>query len=210
MRITWLGHSCFKLEKDGYTVIVDPYKDGSVPGLAEVRECADLVLCSHEHGDHSGRECVKLQGGGRSPFKITEIPTYHDEWGGKKRGENVIRIFDDGHSRAAHLGDLGCPLTPDQEELLMNLDLVMIPVGGFYTIDGGTAAGIVKKLRPGKAVPMHYRDPKKGYGFDVISTLEPFTGAFESVVKLEGNSLDTEKDYGAQVIVLEPGNAAEV
>lgn len=60
MHITWLGHSCFKIEKGGYSVIIDPYKDGSVPGLKNIRESADMVICSHEHGDHNGRECVRV------------------------------------------------------------------------------------------------------------------------------------------------------
>ena len=163
MHLTWLGHSCFKIEKEGYTVIVDPYKDDSVPGLRKIRETADLVFCSHEHGDHCGRECVKIREGGKNPFQITEIPTYHDDSEGSQRGKNIIRIFDDGEARIAHFGDLGCLLTPEQEELLGGLDLVLIPVGGFYTIDGETAAEIVKRIKPKKVIPMHYRDSKRGY-----------------------------------------------
>lgn len=206
MHLTWLGHSCFKIEKEGYTVIVDPYKDDSVPGLRKVRETADLVLCSHEHGDHSGRECVKIREGGKNPFQITEIPTYHDDSEGSQRGKNIIRIFDDGEARIAHFGDLGCRLTPEQEKLLGGLDLVLIPVGGFYTIDGETAAEIIKRIKPKKVIPMHYRDPKRGYGYEVIGPVQPFTKAFPDVVVMGGSEADTEKDYGGSVLVLEPKN----
>ena len=206
MHLTWLGHSCFKIEKEGYTVIVDPYKDDSVPGLRKIRETADLVFCSHEHGDHCGRECVKIREGGKNPFQITEIPTYHDDSEGSQRGKNIIRIFDDGEARIAHFGDLGCLLTPEQEELLGGLDLVLIPVGGFYTIDGETAAEIVKRIKPKKVIPMHYRDSKRGYGYEVIGPVQPFTKAFPDVVVMGGSEADTEKDYGGSVLILEPKN----
>ena len=131
MKLTWLGHSCFKMESNGYTIILDPYEDGYVPGLAPVRETADAVFCSHEHSDHNGRETVTLkQDGVLSPFTITEIHTWHDDARGTKRGSNCIRIFDDGTYRVAHLGDLGCELEPEQIEALKGLDAVMIPVGG--------------------------------------------------------------------------------
>ena len=206
MHITWLGHSCFKIEKGGYSVIIDPYKDGSVPGLKNIRESADMVICSHEHGDHNGRECVRVTEKTDCPFKIISLLSFHDDAGGTRRGESAITILEDGDERIAHFGDLGCALTAEQESLLENLDLALIPVGGFYTIDGKTAGEIVKKLHPRKVVPMHYRDVDKGYGYAEISTVDPFLQAVGSAVFLEASSMDTEKDYSAQMIVLEPAN----
>ena len=88
MKITWLGHSCFTVESQGYKIVLDPYKDGSVPGLAPVREEADLVLCSHGHGDHCGTECVSLRQGTPSPFTAETIDTWHDNKKGALRGPN--------------------------------------------------------------------------------------------------------------------------
>lgn len=68
MKLTWLGHSCFIIESQGYRIVLDPYQDGSVPGLAPVRAEADLVLCSHGHSDHCGIECVSPRQGVTSPF----------------------------------------------------------------------------------------------------------------------------------------------
>lgn len=73
MKITWIGHSCFKIEEGGYRIILDPYEDNSVPGLGPVRETAEAVLCSHEHGDHNARKRVTLVSGGESPFTVTKI-----------------------------------------------------------------------------------------------------------------------------------------
>ena len=107
MKLTWIGHSCFKIEKDGFVILTDPYGDGSVQGLAPVRETADLVLCSHEHGDHNARDLVKLEEGKKNPFTIETIQTYHDDAKGAKRGPNQIFIIDDGGKQDCSSGRSG-------------------------------------------------------------------------------------------------------
>ncbi|MBQ0000341.1 MAG: MBL fold metallo-hydrolase [Clostridiales bacterium] len=207
MKITWLGHACFKVEADGYTVVFDPYKDGSVPGLGNVSETANMVLCSHEHGDHSGRECVKITDG-TAPFTVTKIETYHDETKGTKRGPNTIHILDDGTCKVAHLGDLGCDLEPAQIELLKDMDAVMIPVGGFFTIDAKQAAALIGEIQPKMAIPMHFRSDKnmkKNFGYDVIGTVSEFTRLFEDVKVLDESSADT-AEAAAKIVVLQPAN----
>lgn len=115
LTITWLGHSCFKVESGGYSVVFDPYADGKVPGLKPLRIEADEVLCSHEHSDHNFREAVTLRNRNvASPFRIQEISTYHDEKQGDLRGKSTIHILDDGVFRIAHMGDLGCELPKEQ------------------------------------------------------------------------------------------------
>ncbi|RHP48078.1 MBL fold metallo-hydrolase [Clostridium sp. AF32-12BH] len=201
MKITWLGHSCFKLESQGYTIILDPYEDGYVPGLAPVRETADAVFCSHEHNDHNARTVVTLKNSDvPSPFAITEIHTWHDEVQGAKRGANGIRIFDDGTYRVAHLGDLGCELEPEQLEQLKNLDAVMIPVGGFFTIDAAQAKKLVDQIQPRVTIPMHYRS--ENFGYDVLGTLEDFTALCDCVVEYPGNSIELNEEMLQQTAVL--------
>ena len=201
MKLTWLGHSCFKMESNGYTVILDPYEDDYVPGLAPVRETADAVFCSHEHKDHNARAVVTLkQDQTPSPFTITEIHTWHDEVQGAKRGENCIRIFDDGTYRVAHLGDLGCELEPEQIEQLKGLDAVMIPVGGFYTIDAMQAKVLFDQIQPRVTIPMHYR--WADFGYDVIGTLDEFTNLCDCVVEYAGNSIELNGEMLQQVAVL--------
>ena len=85
MKITWIGHSCFKVEEAGYRIVFDPYDDGYVPGLGPVRETAEEVLCSHEHGDHNARKRVTLVSGSKSPFTVTKIETFHDPLKGDRR-----------------------------------------------------------------------------------------------------------------------------
>ena len=121
MLLTWIGHSCFKIESNGFTLILDPYEDGYVPGLKPLRETADMVLCSHDHGDHNAKDLVEIKEGKNCPFTITTIDTFHDEVQGAKRGPDKIHIIDDGNVRIAHLGDLGCELEDEQIQQLKDL-----------------------------------------------------------------------------------------
>ena len=203
MKIKWIGHSCFKIEKDGYSVVFDPYDDGYVPGLNPVREEANEVICSHEHGDHNARNRVELKEGAQCPFIITSLESFHDDKEGSLRGENRITILEDGEVRLAHFGDQGC--MPGQEILdeLMDIDVALIPVGGHYTIDGVEAAELVKRINAKTVIPMHFRDEK--FGFDVISGVDVFVnamGAAEFTEKSEYHT-DTKKEG---VVVLVPAN----
>lgn len=204
MTLTWLGHSCFLVESQGYQIVLDPYAPDSVPGYQPVSAQADQVLCSHEHRDHHGIEQVTLRQGGVSPFTIETISTWHDDQQGALRGPDTIHILDDGSCRIAHLGDLGCELTDQQKQPLKNLDALMIPVGGFYTIDAAQAKALVDELKPRVVIPMHYRG--EGFGYDVIGPLAPFTDLCSNVVTYSTSQLELTPQTAAQVAVLAPQN----
>ena len=206
MKIIWIGHSCFRIEQDGYAIIIDPYEDGSVQGIGPVREKADLVLCSHEHGDHNARKVVTLSGTDEKelPFTVTRLETYHDDVKGAKRGPNTIHVISDAKARIAHMGDLGCEPTAEQMEMLQGLDVMLVRVGGFFTIYAKQAADLAGKLEPKVVVPMHYRSINKGFGFDVLGTVEEFTKKMSEVKILTGSELDTEALPQAKVAVLQP------
>ena len=202
MRITWIGHSCFKIESGGYSIVIDPYEDGSVEGLSPVRETADMVLCTHEHGDHNFRAGVKITSSSAAPLNVETIKTFHDDEHGVRRGKNKIYIISDGKTRVAHLGDLGC--YPDDIDSLKNLDVVMIPVGGFYSIDGKRAAKIIKEIKPRIAIPMHFRRPDNAFGFDVLSTVDDFLGEFDEFLRLDSSTIDTSAMDCTPIEVLTP------
>ena len=206
MKITWIGHSCFKIEEGGYRIILDPYEDNSVPGLGPVRETAEAVLCSHEHGDHNARKRVALVPGVESPFTVTRIETYHDPLKGVLRGRNTIHILATADKRIAHFGDLGCSLTSEQLAQLKDLDIAMIPVGGHYTIDAAQAAALVRKINPVHVIPMHYRGEGDAFGFGVIGTVKQFTDQMDSVTFIGGSTLDLDTLPAEQVLVLNPQN----
>lgn len=204
MKITWIGHACFRVDTNAGSVVLDPYADGAVPGLEPVRENANLVLCSHGHRDHNAPECVNVTPAAGDGLKITKIATWHDDAQGTKRGPNTIHILETAEGRVAHLGDLGCALEPEQAELLKGLDVLMIPVGGFFTIDGVQAAEICRQLQPKHVIPMHFRNP--GFGYDVISTVDCFTEQMGACAMLPGAVFDTTEQIPEQVLVLTPQN----
>lgn len=206
MKIVWLGHSCFLVESKGYRIVLDPYRDSSVPGYSPLRIEADEILCSHEHADHSGTECVSLRKGGESPFTITKLSTWHDGRKGALRGPNTIHILDDGTYRIAHLGDLGCRPEPEQMEQLTGLDLVMIPVGGFYTIGGEQAASLAIQMRPRVCVPMHFRGD--GFGYSEISSANDFLDLQSRVTVRGGSEFSLEDEDVRGVILLTPQNVS--
>ena len=202
MKITYLAHACFRIESKGYAIVIDPYEDGSVPGCGPIREQADQVLCSHGHHDHNAADCVTLRKGETSPFRVEVIDTWHDDQEGALRGANRIHILDDGECRLAHLGDLGCRLTPDQLEKLRGVTALLIPVGGHFTIDAGQAHTLAEELAPTVTIPMHYRT--ENFGFDVIGTLEEFTRLRGNVVEYPGGELELAPGLDRQTAVLTP------
>ena len=199
MKITWYGHSCFKIETDAGSVILDPFQDGTVPGYAPLRLCADLVLCSHEHSDHNGRSCVEISGE-PCAVKVDKIETWHDDARGAKRGKNTIHSLSAEDMRLIHLGDLGCALTEKQVETLKDADALLIPIGGYYTIDTEQALAIAEQLRPRVVIPMHYRDAR--HGFPVISTADAFRDACYHPVEYAGNTFELSRETEPQTAFL--------
>jgi L-ascorbate metabolism protein UlaG (beta-lactamase superfamily) len=178
LKIKWHGHSCFELSYNGHTAVIDPYKD--VTGYPELHCEAGEVYASHtQHDDHGYFDAVKIiQQPGASPFHITTIDTFHDPEGGKLRGKNKITVFEADGIRAAHFGDLGEELTDVKLAELHDIDVAMIPAGGFYTIDGVQAAQLAGRLDAKIVIPMHYR--RDGRGYDVISGPDVFMNSLGS------------------------------
>lgn len=188
MKLTWLGHACFLLEQDGYTILLDPY--AGVEGYPPLRAAAHRVLCSHQHFDHNAVELVEKRPPRESPFAIREIAAFHDDRGGAVRGENTVRVFSAGGVTAAHLGDLGHQLSQEQAAAIGPVDLVMIPVGGTYTVDAAGAKQVCETLMPRWIVPMHYRHTP--YGLPNVDGVENFLTLWrpEQVHRLEGSVLE--------------------
>ena len=201
MIIQWLGHACFKITGNDESVIIDPFEDGSVPGYRPIREQANMVLCSHDHHDHNAVGCVKLLPQIRGEFEVEKMATWHDNVQGAKRGPNTIHLLTSEGYRIAHLGDLGCSLTSQQIEALQDLDVLMIPVGGYFTIDADQAARIVSQLRPRITIPMHYHEGALGY--EVLSEVNAFTRQFEKVLWLTTDTLELSDELQDEIVVLD-------
>lgn len=178
MHIIWRGQSCFEIiasQKAGEQVkiVIDPFSEDI--GLKLPKTEADILLVSHEHHDHNnikgvGGEPFLIQGPGeyeRKDIFIQGIPSFHDEKEGKERGLNTIYTIETEEMRLCHLGDLGQKeLTPEQLEKIGDIDILMVPVGGTYTIDVKGAAKIISQIEPRVAIPMHYYLPKLSIKID--------------------------------------------
>jgi len=164
MDITYFGHSSFRIKGKTATVVTDPYDPVDVGLKFPKHIAADIVTVSHGHKDHAAVAQIEenpyvVRGPGEYEIKgvgIIGLSTYHDEEKGVKRVKNTIyRIEIDGVA-LVHLGDLGHTLSTDQVDALDGVGILMIPVGGVYTIDPATAVEVINELEPSIVIPMHY------------------------------------------------------
>ena len=213
MKIKWLGHSSFMITSDsGTKVITDPYTPGGF-GLnyGEIRESADVVTVSHEHGDHNN---VAAVGGNPEVVKgTTEIkgikfngtPTHHDDAGGDQRGNNIIFCFEVDGVAVCHLGDLGHPLGDKEITEVGKVDILLIPVGGNFTIDAKIATEVCNKLSPKVIIPMHYQN-ERCPSFPV-SGVEEFLQGKAGVSRPDASEAEFkqgELPATTQIVVLQP------
>lgn len=170
MNIQYYGHSCFKITtkpagrgQEDVNAFIDPF-DKSI-GLRPPQGQADIVLVTHNHPGHNNVEALKgspvvVDIPGEYSIKginIVGIPSYHDANLGQDRGRNNIYLIETEDIRICHLGDLGTDLNEKQLEEIDGVDILMIPIGGIYTIDAKKAIDIIKKLEPKMIIPMHYK-----------------------------------------------------
>ncbi len=167
MIITWQGHSCFKIQdkqgSDGITVVTDPFNKEI--GLKVPNFEADIVTISHDHDDHNNANSLRgkafiVDSPGEYDFKdvlIEGIDSFHDDKEGAERGRNTIYRFEIDDISVSHLGDLGHALDSAQLERLTGTDILLIPVGGTYTLDAKKAVEVISQIEPRIVIPMHYK-----------------------------------------------------
>ena len=201
IKLKWLGHSCFRVEAEDYVIIMDPYANQYVPGLHDLKESANLVLCSHDHEDHGCASIIKIMRSAlKDPFDISYVECPHDDAGGALRGMNKIYILEYNGIRIAHFGDIGCPLTKEQISALGRLDCAMVPVGGHYTMEPGKIKEMVDALKVKVVIPMHYRSAN--FGFPIIGTLDSYLTLCNDVKKYPSDTIEITDNMEKQTAVL--------
>lgn len=200
MKLIWYGHSCFKVICENGTVVFDPYAPGSVPGLELPELKADAVICSHGHSDHCAPERIILSGH-KPEMKLRQIETFHDSKHGELRGRNLVSVISSEGMNLAHLGDLGHELSGTQLEELGSIDVLLIPIGGYYTIDAAQAKRITDAVKPRIIVPMHYR--RGAQGIQQVCGVDRFLELFRSadIKVLSRHSLEITADTEPGVYV---------
>ena len=202
LTIRWFGQSFFQIEDSaGRLFAIDPH---AIPAFGRTPVRADFVLCSHSHDDHAlleiidtgakdarikendvyrgvvenkaGKQDWKLHDEKRGPTKFRNVATYHDTTNGMQRGKNSVWVIQVDGLTVCHMGDLGHELSELQVKGIGAIDILMVPVGGIYTINGEQAAAVVKKLKPRLfVIPMHYGVP----GYDDLTGPEEFLSEFK-------------------------------
>ncbi|RJQ28660.1 MAG: MBL fold metallo-hydrolase [Peptococcaceae bacterium] len=212
VKITWLGHACFLFEdQSGTRVLTDPFNKMVGYPVPEINVA--VVTVSHEHSDHNAVQILPgnpavIRGPGThniSGLTVKGIATFHDGARGSERGSNTVFVIEMENIKICHLGDLGHQLDAGQAQEIGSVDVLLVPVGGTFTIDSAGAKQVVEALRPKLAIPMHYHTEMVKLP---ISPVENFTNLFQNVkeakfLELSPVSLPDE----TEVVVLELSRA---
>ncbi|GLI20070.1 MBL fold metallo-hydrolase [Tepidanaerobacter syntrophicus] len=194
MKIRWLGHSCFLLEaNDGTKIVTDPF-DGSVGYKIPMVE-ADIVTVSHEHYDHNYVEGIQgepevIRSAGECAIdgiNIKGVPAFHDEAKGAKRGPNIIFVFEIDGLRICHLGDLGHLLSKSQLEEIGDIDVLLIPIGGTFTVNAEGALAVIDQISPKIVIPMHYKTPAVSMPIDPV---DKFVEKIGNAERIDSNTIE--------------------
>jgi len=217
MNINWHGQSCFQIfsaqGKDNHvSIVIDPFDEST--GLKLPKLQADIVLVTHEHSDHNNVKAVSgepfiIKGPGEYDIKkvfIQGISGYHDNVQGTQRGSITIYTIETEEMRLCHLSDLGQKeLTSSQLDKIGDIDILMIPIGGIYTIDAAEAVKVMAQIEPRVIIPMHYKIPKLKIKLDDIDKFLKNLGIKkpESLPKLSIKKKDISAEE-AKIIILQP------
>ncbi len=203
MEISWLGHSCFKISHDGYSVVIDPY-DLTNANYPVLSASADAVLCSHEHRGHSYRAGVKLSGTQRPcPYTVETIDTFHDTSYGTLRGKNKVHIIKWDGYKIVHLGDLGSVLSDSEKAEIFGADVLMINAGGFRAMPSDKTKPLADELGARVVIPMHYAHD--GCGNRRMERVNAFTDQYMPLPIVhfyDTNTIRIDADTPEQVAVL--------
>lgn len=175
MKIKWYGHAAFLITSNqGVKIITDPYESGAYGGqlaYGKIRDQTDIALTSHDHADHNdtksllGSPQIVKERGTKSVKGVSfrGIATYHDSSKGSERGANTIFTFSVDGIKVCHLGDLGHVLSEKEIAEIGPVDILFIPVGGYFTIDSKEATQVGEQIKPKVLIPMHFKTEKCGF-----------------------------------------------
>jgi L-ascorbate metabolism protein UlaG (beta-lactamase superfamily) len=216
MKIKWLAHASFLITADsGTRIVTDPYHaDGDKLRHGEFKETADIVTVSHGHGDHNNVNTVKgnplvldkaaVTGVKDKTIKIKTVMAAHDDADGSKRGQNIIFCFEVDGVNICHCGDLGHPLSDAQVKAIGKVDVLLIPVGGFFTIEPPVASRVCDLLKAKIILPMHYKTDKIGIP---IKPADEFLKGKNNVKRVDASEIEVKAGKlpaAAEIIMLKP------
>lgn len=200
--IIYLGHASFLLKAKDFSLVIDPYRNESVPNLTFPKGIeVDQVFCSHDHFDHNAKDLVKIKNNPK-PIDVVEKTVPHDDCGGAKRGMNKIRMFNIDGYKVVHMGDTGCVLSLKELEPFVGCDVLLAPINGYFTIGPNELKQIVKIINPRILIPMHYYMDEYQSGYPDGNMIEKFKKLFPDYQYLDNEELDlgTWKQYQGSLL----------
>lgn len=215
MKIQWLGHSSFLItSQDNKKIITDPYTPGRGLSYAPITDSADVVTKSHDHPDHNntravrGNPVVLAQAGVQTVkgLEIRAVELFHDESGGTQRGNDLAFCFKIDGLNLCHLGDLGHRLTQTQISSISPVDILFLPVGGYFTVDAKAASDVARSLNPKLIFPMHYKTSKADFP---IAGVDDFLKDKKNVLNLKTSEFEIKKEnlpHDTEIVVLQSAN----
>ena len=213
MEVTWYGHAAFLITTgQGIKIITDPYKPGGGISYKAIPDEADIVTVSHEHDDHNYVEGLPgkpqvIKGAGRHEVKgvvIEGFTSYHDDAGGSQRGHNTIFTFDADGIRTCHLGDLGHFLSDQEVQQIGHVDVLCIPVGGFFTIGPQEATTVADQLQPKLTFPMHVKTEKCALPIEPVNAFLQGKREVQTLATSTFSFTKEELNDGIGIVVLQP------
>ena len=211
MKIKYLAHAAFLITSDNGTKIInDPYEPEPGINYSMINETADIVTVSHQHTDHNYVQSIK---GSPRIVKTSEevkgvnvkaVPAYHDTTGGSRRGPNIVFCFNVDGVNVCHCGDLGHELTPEQINAIGKVDVLMVPVGGTFTVDAKGAAKVSEQVKAKIILPMHYKTERTSLP---IAGVEDFLKGKNNVTRSNDSEIELmagKLPEATQIIVLKP------
>ena len=213
MKVKWLGHAAFLItSEEGTKILTDPYQPGTFGvDYGKIEEAADIVVVSHEHPDHNYVKGVPgspqvIRGAGGHQVKgvqFTGIASYHDDSGGSQRGPNIIFCFTVDGVRLCHLGDLGHQLSDKQLAAIGEVDILLTPMAGNFTLDPAGAHRVIDQVKPRVVIPMHYRTDK--CPTFPVSDVEPFLTGKANVKRIDASEVEFKRGQlpaSTEIVVL--------
>ncbi len=215
MKIKWYGHAAFLITSDeGTKIIIDPYEPGAFGGqlsYGKISDQADIVLTSHDHADHNYTQDLPgtpqvVKGSGSKTIKgilVKGVSTYHDPSKGSERGANTIFTIKINRIQLCHLGDLGHSLSDEELADIGPVDILLIPVGGFFTIGPKEATRVAEQIKPRILVPMHFKTEKCGFS---IAPVQDFLKGKTNIKRLKASEITFDKEslpHQMEIVVLE-------
>ena len=201
MKIVNLGHACYLLKSKTVAVVIDPYRNRSVPNLKLPRVEANYVFCSHDHYDHDAKNLISIVPTNEE-MNVKTVVVPHDHHNGEHRGLNTMHFFDIDGYRILHTGDLGCIPSKEVLEQMKNVDILLAPINGYYTISAKELKEIMDIVNPKITIPIHFFKKENSSGYPDGGQIDEFKSLVGGYLEVNGYEIEVNENLFKNRVVI--------